>query len=421
MTIGIIGSGISGLTAAYYLTQSGFDVRLFESENYVGGHTHTIPVSSGNKTYAVDTGFIVYNHQTYPHFCALLDEIGLTGEDTDMSFSVSDRVNHLEYAGGSFRGLFAQKRRLISPAFYLFLKNIYRTQQALKNALKTPEAAAQEILSTFMKRYNIDPQVIQYYLYPLISALWSSPLDAVEKMPVYFIAHFLENHGLLQMVPSLQWKVIPGGSSTYISPLIRHFSDKIYLNTTIEKIESTSEGIKLYANQALVGVFEKVIIATHSDQALALLDKPTPLEKKLLTGIPYQKNSVVLHKDKTLMPLNKNAWASWNYLIKPENTKQAVLTYYMNKLQNLTSSEDFFVTLNADNLIAPEKIIQTFDYYHPQFTQDSLIAQQHYRQLNQQGNIYFCGAYWGFGFHEDGVKSSLVVCEEITGRRFLYE
>ncbi len=420
MAIAIIGSGISGLTAAYYLTQSGFDVRVFESENYIGGHTHTIPVLTSDKTYAIDTGFIVFNDRTYPHFCALLDEIGLTGQDTDMSFSVSDRLDNFEYSGASFSGLFAQKRRLLSPQFYVFLKNIYKAQRALKKALNA-ENASQETLEDFVKKNAIHPKVTQHYLYPLISALWSSPLAAVEKMPVYFIAHFLENHGLLKMIPDIQWKVIPGGSCTYIPPLIRHFSDKIYLNTKVKKMQETEEGIQLYDNNGTaLGLFEKVIIATHSDQTLRLLEKPTPLQSHLLTSIPYQKNSVVLHKDKHLMPQNKKAWASWNYLIKPENTEQAVLTYYMNKLQNLEAAEDYFVTLNADQLIAPDKIIQTFEYHHPQFTRDSLAAQQQHRAINQEGNIYFCGAYWGFGFHEDGVKSGLLVCEEITGRTLLH-
>ncbi len=420
MTIAIVGCGISGLTCAYYLTQSGYDVRLFEAENYVGGHTHTVPVKSGEKTYAVDTGFIVYNSQTYPHFCTLLKSIGLEGQNTDMSFSVSDRLSNFEYSGGSLLGLFAQKKLLLSKKFYHFLKKIYDTQRILKKILNDSDSS-EETLQSFVKRNKIDEKVIQHYLYPLISALWSSPFESVEKMPVYFVAHFFENHGLLRMIPNVDWKVIPGGSFSYIAPLIRHFSDKIYLNTKVEKIETADNNIKLYSGEGGLGVFEKVIIATHSDQALKLLKEPTSLQTCILSSIPYQKNIAVLHKDKNLMPIHKKAWASWNYLIKPENTKQAILTYYMNKLQGIRSEEDFFVTLNSDDQIAPEKIIQTFEYHHPQFSLDSQTAQKQHRALNQEGNIHFCGAYWGFGFHEDGVKSGLRVCEQITGKKLLHE
>lgn len=424
MTIAIVGSGISGLTTAYYLTQLGFNVRVFESENYIGGHTHTIPVTCKDRTYAIDTGFIVYNSETYPHFCKLLKEIGLEGQRTDMSFSVSDRFNHFEYSGGSVGGLFAQKRQLFSVKFYQFLKKIHYTQLVLKKVLNK-NVYVEETLQDFVKRHSISEKVIQHYLYPLISALWSSPLQAVEKMPVYFIAHFLENHGLLRMIPNIEWKVIPNGSFSYIPPLIRYFSEKIFLNTKVERIVTTEEGVKLYAKHESLGIFEKVIIATHSDQALKLLESPTPLQINVLNSIPYQKNKVVLHKDKNFMPIHKKAWASWNYLINPENTKQAVLTYYMNKLQNLSSHDDFFVTLNPDTLgyqqIAAEKIIQTFEYHHPQFTSNSILAQKQQRGLDKDGKLYFCGAYWGFGFHEDGVKSGLVVCEQITGKKWLHE
>jgi predicted NAD/FAD-binding protein len=418
MKIAIIGTGISGLTAAYYLKKYGYDLDLFEAADYVGGHTHTVPTLHDGQTYFIDTGFIVFNKKTYPYFCRLMDELKIISQKTDMSFSVSDLEAGFEYSGGSLKGLFAQKKNYWSPSFYFFLKQVAVCQKALKQVLDN-NIHHHKTLEDFMVENHIPDKVIEHYLYPLVSALWSSSMKSVEKMPVYFIAHFLQNHGLLRMLPNIDWEVIPGGSYSYISPLTQSFSDKIHLNTKIEKIVLQEDGINLQTSTATFGTYDKVIMANHSDEALEILPEGFSLQKKLLASIPYQKNSVILHTDSRLMPKNKHAWASWNYLISREKKELAFLTYYMNKLQNLKIKQDFFVTLNAQDEIAADKIIQCFEYHHPQFTLDTSDAQKRHREINKNTSIYFCGAYWGFGFHEDGVKSALVVCEEITGRDLL--
>ncbi len=410
MRIAIIGSGISGLTSAYYLQKQGHDVFVFEASDYIGGHTHTVNVSTAGQDYAIDTGFIVFNHKTYPNFTRLLNELNVDTQNTDMSFSVYDPKLNFQYSGGSLNGLFADRRNLFSFKFYQLLKEIHRFHRLANIVLMSMNTTT--TLQEFLKQHQFHASLGELYLYPLISALWSSPRNVIGAMPIYFVAHFFENHALLKMLPDISWKVIKHGSSRYISPLIEAFKEQVYVNTAVVNLRRELKGFHLYHEKGLIGHFDAVVVATHSDQALRLLDKPTPLEDEILSSFSYENNDVILHQDETLMPSSRRAWASWNYRISSEN--HAMLTYNMNKLQSITDSVPFLVSLNAANIINPEKIIQRFSYSHPQYTLASLAAQSRQKELNAQSGIYFCGAYWGFGFHEDGVKSALNVCQQFA-------
>ncbi|PJD93519.1 MAG: FAD-dependent oxidoreductase [Legionella sp.] len=410
MRIAIIGSGISGLTSAYYLQKRGHDVFVFEASDYVGGHTHTINVSTAGQDYAIDTGFIVFNHETYPNFTHLLNELKIDIQDTDMSFSVYDPKLNFQYSGGSLNGLFADRRNLFSLKFYHLLKEISRFHRLAKIVLVSMNTRTN--LQQFLKQHQFHKNFGELYLYPLISALWSSPRDVIGAMPIYFVAHFFENHALLKMRPDISWKVVKHGSSHYIAPLIQAFKEQVYVNTAVVNLSREDQGFNLYHEKGQIGHFDAVVVATHSDQALRLLDKPTPLECEILSSFSYVDNDVILHQDETLMPSSSRAWASWNYRIASEN--RAILTYNMNKLQCISDSVPFLVSLNAANIINPEKIIQRFSYSHPQYTLASLAAQSRQQELNAQSGIYFCGAYWGFGFHEDGVNSALAVCRQLA-------
>ena len=410
MRIAIIGSGISGLTSAYYLQKQGHDVFVFEASDYIGGHTHTTNVSTAGQNYAVDTGFIVFNHKTYPNFTHLLNELNVDIQDTDMSFSVYDPKLNFQYSGGSFNGLFADRRNLFRLTFYRLLTEIHRFHRLAKVVLVSMNTTT--TLQEFLKQHQFHTNFGALYLYPLISALWSSPRDVIGAMPIFFVAHFFENHALLKMLPDISWKVIKHGSSRYISPLIQAFKERVYVNTAVVSLRREDQGFNLYHEKGQIGHFDAVVVATHSDQALKLLDKPTPLEYDILSSFSYADNDVILHQDETVMPSSSRAWASWNYRISSEN--HAILTYNMNKLQSIPDSVPFFVSLNAANIINPKKIIQRFSYSHPQYTLASLAAQSRQQELNAQSGIYFCGAYWGFGFHEDGVNSALAVCRQLA-------
>lgn len=408
MKIAIIGSGISGLTAAYYLHKAGHDIHVFEANDYVGGHTHTIPVNTSSGSYNIDTGFIVFNDKTYPNFVKLLQECDVASQPTNMSFSVFAPSKNLQYSGESLSGLFADRRNIINPQFYRLLFEVLRFQKLAKQLVKNSDLAL--TVGQFLTTHKFHADFGDLYLYPLVSALWSTALHDISDMPIYFVAIFFHNHGLLKAIPDLPWRVIAGGSASYVKKMTQSFSDNIYLSTPVKSIVRTDKNCQLFGESGELGFFDKVIISAHSDQALQLLTAPTALELDILGKFTYSKNEVVLHTDSRLLPPNKRAWASWNYWVNSEANHKAVLTYHMNRLQSIVAPEEFCVSLNATRYIRPEKIIQTFNYAHPQYTVESLHAQPRQTELNNHsGHVFYCGAYWGFGFHEDGVKSALEV------------
>ena len=408
MKIAIIGSGISGLTCAYLLHQE-HEISIFEANDYIGGHTHTIDVDLPTGNFKLDTGFIVFNNKTYPNFSKLLNQLNVAIQATDMSFSVSCDATGLEYNGSSLNQVFAQRRNLVSPKFYRLLFDIWQFNKAAKKLLLAPNH--QISVSDYLKNAGYSHIFSEHYLLPMAGALWSAPTNKVAKMPLHFLLNFLANHGLLSFTDHLQWQTIKGGSARYVDQLTAGFKEKIFLQTAISKVHRSAEKVLLTTAQNEQLAFDQVIFANHSDQALALLSDATSVEHEILGAITYQTNDVVLHYDRTLLPKEPRAIASWNYQRLAQSSTTATLTYYLNKLQNLTAPYDFCVTLNQTHAIDPDKILGRFTYEHPQYNLKTLQAQKLHKKVSGYNRTHFCGAYWGYGFHEDGVNSALVVCD----------
>ena len=409
MKVAIIGSGISGLTAAYLL-QKEHDITVFEANDYIGGHTHTHEISQNNKTWSVDSGFIVYNEKTYPNFIRLLKKLKVGVQKTTMGFSVKAPSKNLEYAGGSINMVFAQRQNLFKPSFLIMLKDIIRFNRlAVRELARVDEKST--ILS-FLEKHKFSKPFIENYIIPMGAAIWSTAANKTTEMPAAFYIRFFKNHGLLQIFNRPQWFVIKGGSKSYVQKIVEGFREKIFLSRPVTKVERSPSEVKVYCDKEPDPIlFDKVIFATHSDQALAMLKEPSENEKAVLEALPYQKNTAIVHTDESLMPKNKTTWSSWNYLLSGDLKKPVTLTYNMNILQSLQAKPDFLVTLNSLNEINPSKIIKKIDYAHPLFTVDGINAQKKKSQISGHNNTYYCGAYWGNGFHEDGVNSALEVCK----------
>ena len=410
--VAIVGSGIAGLTAAYRL-QNDVDVTVFEQNDWIGGHTHTVDVTLDGQTYAVDTGFIVFNEWTYPRFLNLLSELNLAHQDTDMSFSVMSETTGIEYAGTNLSTLFAQRRRLLSPSYYRFLRDIMRFNRTAIDDLANERISASVTLHNYLQKLSLCDLFHSHYLLPMAAAIWSSDLQDVNQMPALFFIRFFKNHGLLSVTDRPQWYTLPGGSRSYIAPLTASFRERIRLETPVKSVRNTSQGVEVVT---AVGVekYDAVVLASHSDQSLALLDESERAIRTILQGIPYADNEVVLHTDRSQMPANRRAWASWNYQIQrnPDGLG-AVVTYDMNRLQNLDGPHQFFVTLNNTKHIKPESILGCWTYAHPQFGPDSLQVQSGIDRVNSTSRITIAGAWCRNGFHEDGVVSGEKAAEAI--------
>ncbi|SJL83312.1 NAD(P)/FAD-dependent oxidoreductase [Vibrio palustris] len=408
MKVAIIGAGISGLTTAYYL-QSQHDITVFEANDYIGGHTATVDVNVQEQPYAVDTGFIVYNDRTYPNFMHLMQEIGVKGKATEMSFSVKNDGNGLEYNGHTIGTLFAQKRNLLNVKFYRFIADILRFNQLAKAAID--EQSRVQTLDEFLDKHGFNAYFCENYILPMGAAIWSSSLADMRQFPLDFFLRFFLNHGLLDVTNRPQWYVIEGGSRSYIDPLTQGFSDRIRLNSPVSSVVRSHSGVTVTSN-GVTEQFDEVVFACHSDQAKRMLSDATSLEQEILGAIPYQANDVTLHTDTTILPKHQSAWASWNYWLageKNEEKRLPAVTYNMNILQQIDAPHTFCVTLNRDNAIDPTKILRQFTYHHPVFTVDGLRAQRRRNEINGHQHVWFCGAYWYNGFHEDGVRSALDV------------
>ena len=417
--VAIIGSGISGLTAAYRL-HNDVEVTVFEQNDWVGGHTHTVDVTLDGQTYAVDTGFIVFNEWTYPRFLNLLSELGLVHQDTDMSFSVMSETTGIEYAGTNLSTLFAQRHRLLSPGYYRFLLDIVKFNKTAIDDLAHDRIDASITLETYLKKLSLCDLFHSHYLLPMAAAIWSSDLNDVNQMPALFFIRFFKNHGLLSVTDRPQWYTLPGGSRSYIAPLTEGFRERIRLNTPVVSVRNTSQGVEVVAN-ARQECFDAVVLASHSDQSLALLDDTETALKSILQGIPYADNEVVLHTDRSQMPKSRRAWASWNYQIQatPEGVG-AVVTYDMNRLQNLNGPHQFFVTLNNTKHINPDAILGKWTYAHPQFGPESLAIQAQIDSINAASKITVAGAWCRNGFHEDGVASGEKAAEAVKKTLGIY-
>lgn len=411
--IAIIGSGISGLTCAYLLSRR-HEVVVFEANDYIGGHTATIDVTIDGETQAIDSGFIVYNDWTYPNFIKLLDILGVKSQATEMSFSVKNQAENMEYNGNNLNSLFAQRRNLLRPKFYCMVRDILRFNALCKQEFASGTVNNNTTLGEFIHNHNFSDSFTYNYLLPMCAAIWSASLDDVKQFPLDFFLRFFNNHGLLNITDRPQWRTLVGGSRQYIAPLTENFKDKIKLNSKVNSVVRQEAGYLLTYKQNVSERFDEVIFACHSDQALAMLPDASIAQQEILSAIPYAPNEVVLHTDTSLLPKRKLAWASWNYLLKGhkgEHSSPVAVTYNMNILQKLDSQHTFCVTLNNTADIDPGKILAKFTYAHPQFSQQGLIAQQRRAEICGHDGLHFCGAYWYNGFHEDGVRSALDVCQ----------
>lgn len=416
MKIAIVGSGISGLVAGYLLHQE-HDVSLFESNNYIGGHTNTVDVELRDRTYAVDTGFIVFNDRTYPNFIQLLDELSVDSQPTQMSLSVCCEQTGLEYRGADFNGLFAQRWNLLNPRFLRLLWDIVRFNKMGAKILSSAQSNA--TVEEFFSQHRFSNQFLEQYFMPMGAAIWSSSFETFKSFPIRFIAEFYQNHGLLSIKDRPQWQVIKGGSRQYIEPLTRAWRDRIRLNCRVEKIERAEGLVHVKTFKHEQESFDHVIFACHSDQALSILnDQATPVEREVLSAFPYQANVATLHTQESVLPKNKRAWACWNYFNPIEKSESATVTYNMNMLQSIDAPKVFCVTLNDQGRISPENVIKTFQYSHPTFGVNRKQMQERHQELNGPNQTSYCGAYWGNGFHEDGVKSALAVVDSIAAMKF---
>lgn len=416
MKIGVIGSGISGLACAHYLSTE-HEVSVFEANRRIGGHTATVDVQLGNRRYAVDTGFIVFNDWTYPNFIALMDELGVSSRDTTMGFSVRDPESGLEYSGSSIDALFAQRRNFFSPAFLGMVRDILRFNKESVADLDSGRLDPAETLRSYLTRNGYGRAFIEQYLVAMGSAIWSADCGTIEDFPASFFLRFFKNHGLLSVSNRPQWKVIEGGSRQYLEPLCANFAQRIYTGNAVSRVfRQPGRPVELVMADGQRHVFDEVVFACHSDQALAMLAAPTREETEILGAIPYQSNDVVLHTDTRMLPRRQKTWSSWNYTLGRSN-ERAVVTYNMNILQGIEAPETFCVTLNDTASINPHKILGQFSYDHPVFSIAGMAAQARWSEINGVNNSWFCGAYWHNGFHEDGVVSALRVATAIGQKR----
>lgn len=403
MRIAIVGTGIAGNTAAYKLREH-HDITVYEASSYVGGHTNTIDVAEGDTTIAVDTGFIVFNDRTYPNFIELLEEIGQESQPSVMSFSVSSGDGRLEYNGAGLNALFAQRRNILRPPFFRMVRDILRFNAEAMTTLPLEEDG--QTVGGYLLRHGYSREFMNDYLVPMAAAIWSAEPVAIHEMPLQFLVRFFDNHGLLQLKDRPVWRVIEGGSREYVAKMVAGHRDRIRLDTPVQAVIRHASGVEIVTERHGHEWYDAVFLACHSDQALALLDAPTAIERDVLGAIRYQDNEAVLHTDATVLPKRRRAWAAWNYHIPEDPHRQVAVTYNMNMLQGLRSAEQYCVTLNNDRRIDPAKVIRRIQYQHPVFSLDAVDAQQRQAELNTD-RTYFCGAYWRNGFHEDGVVSAL--------------
>jgi predicted NAD/FAD-binding protein len=415
--IAIIGTGISGLSAAWLLHKSA-DVTVYEQSARVGGHTHTVDVETGTGNTPVDMGFIVYNEQTYPNLTALFAHLNVTTQTTDMSLSVSLDDGRLEYAGGYLSQLFAQKRNLVNPRFWSMLRDLIRFYRTAPKHLDVL-AANGKTLGTYLEENGYGDAFRDDHLLPMAAAIWSMPTSDVLEYPAHAFIRFHHNHGLLKLTNRPLWRTVAGGSRSYVEKLTSSFVDSIKQGAGILSVERRSYGVLLRANTGESERYDQVVIATHADQALAMLHNPSPEERRLLGAFRYTINQAILHGDDNLMPKRRRAWASWNYIGNSVQGADADLTvtYWMNSLQGLAKEKPMFVTLNPNREVDRGKTYQTQEFEHPIIDSAATDAQKQLWSLQGQRGVWYCGAYFGAGFHEDGLQSGLAVAEAISGSK----
>ena len=414
MRIAVVGTGISGLLAARLL-HTRHDVTVFEASGRIGGHTHTHDVEWAGRRYAVDTGFIVYNERTYPGFTELLRRLGVATRSSTMSFAVrADRAD-LEWCGTDLGALFAQKRNLLRPWFWGLLRDVLRFARGADAVLAAGDERT--TLGELLRREGYGRAFVEHYIVPMGAAIWSARPEAMLEFPALTFVRFFHNHGMLQVSGRPQWRTVAGGSQRYVEPLVAPLGLRIHTRSPVRSVRrlhpDEGGGVELIIAGVGTMPFDAVVLATHADQSLALLADPSPAERQVLGAIPYQQNEAVLHVDERFLPRRARARAAWNYLVPEQPGRRLAVTYDMNALQGLQAPVRFQVTLNPPEPPDALKVLARMDYHHPVFTADGIAAQRRRDEIDGVRGTYYCGAWWGYGFHEDGVQSALVVARRL--------
>jgi predicted NAD/FAD-binding protein len=411
--IAVVGGGISGLLAASELRRAGHEITLFEAADYPGGHTNTITVEDGDGTIEVDTGFIVMNDRNYPNFERILGELGVGTQPSTMSFGVSDGRGDFEWAARGVSGVFAKPRHLYDPRFIRMLADLVRFNREARTLLDSGDEGPS--LRDFLAEGGYSEYFVERLIVPQASAVWSAAPEQMWSFPASFLARFFDNHGVLQLRNRPKWRTIKGGSARYVEALTAPFADRIRLSRPVRRIEREQEAVAI-TTDAGTERFDEVVVAAHSDQALAMLAAPTEAEREVLGAISYARNDAVLHTDTSVMPRRRNAWASWNFHLSETPSGASTVTYDMNRLQSLETDRRYLVTLNMTDAIDPAKILREIEYAHPVYTREGMTAQGRWAEISGTDRIHYCGAYWRWGFHEDGAWSALRVSEMLGGR-----
>ena len=414
MRIAVVGAGISGLVVAHLLHRE-HEITVFEAHGYAGGHTNTIRVDTPNETHHVDTGFIVFNDRNYPNFQRLLERLGVAWQPSAMTFGVSDESGDFEYNGSSPNGLFAKRAHLVTPWFHRMVADLARFNHAARKLLHTPGDGP--TLGHWLEECRFSRPFIDRLIVPQAAAVWSADPRQMWSFPARFLVEFFDNHGMLGFRGRPRWRTVRGGSARYVEALTRTFGERVRLHTPVDAVTRHADHVLVKPRGGEAERFDEVVLATHSDQALVLLRDASDREHEILGAIPYQPNEAVLHTDVRMLPRRRRAWASWNYHLLAEPKHATTVTYHMNRLQSLRAEREFCVTLNRTAAIAPDKVIRTISYAHPVYTAAGVQAQARIAEISGRNRTHFCGAYWGSGFHEDGVVSALRVAERFGTRR----
>lgn len=414
MKVAVVGAGISGLVVAHLLHRE-HEVTVFEAADYAGGHTNTIRVDTADETHHIDTGFIVFNDRNYPAFERLLARLGVASQPSTMTFGVSDGLGDFEYSGGSPNGLFAKRAHLVTPWFHRMVADLARFNRRAQQLLCHGDERLP--LGEWLEQQCFSRPFIERLIVPQVSAVWSADPRQMWSFPARFLAEFFDNHGMLSFQGRPRWRTICGGSARYVEALTRPFNHRLRLRTPVHAVTRADDHVVVKARGCEPERYDEVVLATHADQTLALLADPSDAEHAVLSAFPYQRNDAVLHTDAAMLPRRRRAWASWNFHLLAEPVGRATVTYHMNRLQTLRADREFCVTLNRSEQIDPARIIHSIPYAHPVYTSAGISAQQRFAEISGRNRTHFCGAYWGWGFHEDGVVSGARVAERFGGAR----